>query len=97
MKNVKKRTLNLTNSYDVPVTLWLKPDGGDYTLLPGDQFVVEAVSADENFDLNFNLSRAGYYVYIKGSCEYTVVLENDKPLRLGHNREKNPNFPKNKF
>lgn len=97
MKNVKKRTLNLINEYDVPVTLWLKPDGGDYTLLPGDKFVVEAASADENFDLNFNLSRAGYYVYIRGSCEYTVVLEKDKVLRMGHNREKISNFNNKKF
>lgn len=94
MKNVKKRTLNLTNEYEVPVTLWLKPDGGDYTLLPGDEFVVEAASADENFDLNFNLSRDGYFVYVKGTCEYAVVLENNQVLELGHNRDKNPTSAK---
>lgn len=92
MKKVKKRTLNLTNEYDIPVTLWLKPDGGDYTLLPGDKLVVEAAGADENFDLNFSLSRAGYYVYIEGDCEYAVVLQNNQVIRVGHNRDKKSDF-----
>ena len=96
MKNFKKRVLNLTNQYEIPVTLWLKPDGRDYTMLPGDKFVVEAASADENFDLNFSLSRDGYYVYVEGDCEYAVVLQNDKVLEVGHNRDKSATSIKNK-
>lgn len=97
MKNVKKRILNLTNEYEIPVTVWLKPGGRDYTMLPGDRFVVEAASSDENFDLNFSLSKEGYYVYVEGDCEYAVVLQDGKVIEVGHNRDKIASFVKSKF
>ncbi len=96
MKNVKKRVLNLTNEYEIPVTLWLKPDGRDYTMLPGDKFVVEAAGTDESFDLNFSLSRDGYYVYLEGDCDYAVVLQNGNVIQVGHNRDRSIAFAKNK-
>jgi hypothetical protein len=94
MKKPKIHTLNLTNELEIPVTLWLMPWGRDYTMLPGDKFVVEAASFDEDFDMTFSLTREGYYVYTVGNCEYAVVLDGSKVLELGHNRDKSPVFPK---
>lgn len=94
MKKPKIHTLNLTNDYEIPVTLWLKPWGRDYTMLPGDKFTVEAASFDGDFDMTFNLSRESYEVLIEGGCEYAVVLQDKKVLELGHNRDKSSAFAK---
>jgi hypothetical protein len=83
----KIHSLTVTNNFDFPITLWLEPWGRDYTLRAKETFEIEAASADQNFDLNYLLTKKSYIIYAHGNCDYVVVMQNGKPLNCGHNRD----------
>jgi hypothetical protein len=83
----KSQRIRITNSIDAPATLFIEPWGRDYTLLPGETFelVMEGASDDSLFDI-YHFEKT-IEVYPQGHCLDILVLQNEKELQCGHNRQ----------
>lgn len=83
----KSLKLEVTNSIDVPVTLFVEPWGRDYTMLPGETFELVMERASDDSFFNICHYEKTIEVYAEGQCLDVLVFQNKKELSCGHNRQ----------
>jgi hypothetical protein len=76
----KSLKLEVTNSIDTPLSLFIEPWGRDYTMLPGETFelVMEGGSDSSLFNIRHNEKRIE--VYAESGCLDVLVFQNGKEL-----------------
>jgi len=78
--------MRISNHLSIALTVWVEPWGRDYTMLNGETFelVMERASTDAFFNVFFGEAKLD--VYEEGDCLDVLVYQEDRLLRVGHNR-----------